>query len=205
VTEIDWASLKQTADDATRPAPAGDYDVIVKKAEAVIASTGAPMIKMQMGIEGGPSHGKIIFNNLVLTVDNAFALSMWFRNLAAFGVTDAVFAQNPSVDQIAAMLVGRAAVAKLSIRQFQGQDRNQVDQFSPPAGGPQVAPMVSNVPAPNGAPVTSGPPVPRVQAGPPTPYAAPPTPTQRPLTVPTPEVHTQVPGLPAAPPPDLPF
>lgn len=135
MTTIDWSSLKKTADDATRPIPIGDYLVQVDKAEATQASTGAQMIKIQAHVVGGEANGRTVFNNFVLSPDKAFALAMFFRGMAAFGFGDDFFSQQPSMEQIAAAMVGRYATVTLSIRQWQGQDRNQCDAWSqPPAG-----------------------------------------------------------------------
>ncbi len=134
MTTIDWSSLKKTADDATRPIPVGSYVVQVDKAEAAQASTGAQMIKIQGHVVGGEANGRAVFNNFVLSPDKAFALAMFFRGMAAFGFGDDFFSQQPSMEQIAAAMVGRYATVTLSIRQWQGQDRNQCDAWDvPPA------------------------------------------------------------------------
>ena len=71
----DWAKLAQTADDATKVLPVGVYPVQVTKAEAVTASTGAPMLKLIIKITGeGEGAGRQIWTNVTLTADNPFAL-----------------------------------------------------------------------------------------------------------------------------------
>lgn len=172
MSEIDWASLKKNADDATKPAPEGRYRLFCDKAEAKTASTGSPMIVAKFHIEGGPLHGKNIFHNFVLTVDNAFALSIFFRGLGAFGIDDNFFAQlsSSSLEPVAAAIVGRQADADLGIRPYQGQDRNEIKGFHavagmggavPPVGGNPVPSMVpAGVPSSPAPTVSSGPPMP---------------------------------------------
>lgn len=179
--EIDWASLKKNADDATKPAPPGRYRLFCDKADAKTASTGSLMISTKFHIEGGPLHGKAIFHNFVLTVDNAFALSIFFRGLAAFGLDDNFFAQmnSSSLEPVALALVGRQADADIDIRPYQGTDRNQINGFHPVSG--MSAAVVPGNPTPNMSPVPS------MTA--PTPSSAPPMPT---MTIPTPTIAPSV-------------
>lgn len=184
---VDWNSLKKAADDATKPAPPGTYLCEVTKAEAGNASnSGNPMIKTTMRIVDGPAAGKTIFNNFNLTLDNAFAMSIFFRHMAAFGLDDSFFGAGPAVEQVAATLVERRARVTISIRQWQGQDRNQVDNVEPPLGGvvgpavnaPTVGPtfgpgttvnsvVPNTTPSTPGAPVTSSTTTPSVPGPPP--------------------------------------
>ncbi len=132
MTSIDWAALKRTADDATQPAPVGEYDAIVAKADAKTASTGSPMIVVQFKITGGPKDSKTFFHNFVLSPQNAFAVAKFFSDLEAFGLDNAWFtANNPSMEQIAAELLNKSVHVELGIRSWQGQDRNEVKKFSP--------------------------------------------------------------------------
>lgn len=154
MTEINWSALKQQADDATKPVPPGDYVVEIKKAEATTASTsGNPMLKVQMTVVEGPQAGKTVFNNFNLTLDSAFAMSIFFRHMEAFGLGTSFFAGgNPSMEAVAQALVGRRAKATLSIRPWQGQDRNQCDNFVPLLGAaaqPAIAQPSVSVPSPS--------------------------------------------------------
>lgn len=132
MSEIDWASLKKDAEDATRPIPAGKYNVFVEKAEARLATTGANMVSATIRISDGPHKNRVVWNNFVLTPDKPFALAMFFRSLGAFGITDEFFAAGPSMEQVAAVLVERHAIADITISTYQGQERNQCSGFSAP-------------------------------------------------------------------------
>lgn len=180
---VNWSDLKKSADDATKPAPEGDYIVEVKKADSTTAQTsGNPMYKLQASITEGPAAGKTVFTNVNVTLGNAFALSIFFRNMAAFGMGDDYFAAGPSHEQVCADLVGRRAIWSLGIRQWQGVDRNEVTGMKALEGPNAQAPLSatsSAIPTPGAVSVGAGP---AVGAMPPTPQiptpttAAPPTP-----------------------------
>ena len=136
MSEFDWNALRQIGEDATRALPVGKYRVIVTKAEAVKASTGADMIKATFEVMEGQFKGRNLFNNFVLSTEKPFALAMFFKNLAAFGLDGNFFAQNPgNLDAVAANLVNKQAVVGVKIEPFQGLDRNQVESCEPVTGG----------------------------------------------------------------------
>jgi len=134
MTTTNWAQLAQMADDATKPVDAGIYPIKVSKAEAVTASTGSPMIKLIVDIQGdqGAATGKKIWTQTTLTVDNGFALRRWFTFLEAFGLTQAWLSEtDATMDMIAMALVGRYANANVIIEPYKGQDRNKIDGWTP--------------------------------------------------------------------------
>lgn len=143
MTSRSWGDLKKTADDASRPIPKDWYDVIISKAVANTASTGSPMIKVQMKVVGGPYNNRVLFTNFVLSTENAVALSIFFRNVDAFGLDDAFFTSLGGADSdpaigmqtVAAALIGRTARAEVGIRTWQGQERNEVQQCAKPQAG----------------------------------------------------------------------
>lgn len=176
MAEETWGSLKKRADDATKPPEAGWYLLEVTKAEVGAAqSSGKPMIKCVFRVVGGTADGKTVFNNFNLTLDNEFALGIFFRHMAAFGFGDDYFARLPAGDagltQLAAALVGRRCRAELSQREWpagSGTMRSQVDSVMPPTGG------AGGPAAPAGPP--GGPPIPTagpVPAPAPTPTSSP--------------------------------
>jgi hypothetical protein len=132
--EIDWMSLKQQADDATKPLPNADYPITITKSELKKASTGADMVVVQMTVTAGDRQGRVLFNNFVFSPEKAFALKMWFDHLRAFGLDDNFFAQGPSLDQVAAALLGRSAIVTTEVREWQGRQMNDCKAFAP-AGG----------------------------------------------------------------------
>lgn len=176
MTSTKWGQLKQQAEDATRPLPEDWYDVEITKTEATnAASSGAPMVKATLKVAGGPHDGRTVWHNFTLS-ENHFALSIFFKNLAAFGLDDQFFkaleAGNAGVEAdmqtIANTLVGRTARAEIGIRQWQGQDRNEVKTFSPGQGGPLSVggPAVPMPGAVGGSAGISVPPVPTASSAP---------------------------------------
>jgi len=198
-----WSSLRTKAEDATKPAPDGEYLVEVKTAVVKTASTsGNPMIAVTAKIAEGPYAGKTIFNNFNFTPDSDFALAIFFRHMEAHGLGPAFFdALPPGITPdhflpVAQALEGTQALWKLTTRQWQGQDRNQVEGVRP-AGGP-AGPQISLPPMPGGS--VGGPPGPPAPVGPPPPAApTPPVPTAPALPPPPPT--PQGPPAPVAPPP----
>jgi hypothetical protein len=191
VISTKWTTLKKQAEDATKALPDDWYDVTVVKADAVKAqSSGADMIKMTFKVTSGPHENRLLWTNFVLTPDSQFAMGLWFARLGAFGLDDAFFKGLETADAslesdlntIATTLVGRFARVQTNIRQWNGQDRNEIVSYVEPQGGPlggtngPATPMtgiptsgnVSSA-APNSPPVVpSGPPaVPSTTSAPP--------------------------------------
>jgi Protein of unknown function (DUF669) len=204
MTSVNWSDLKTTADDAGfEPLPANDYDVVIDTAAAKQASSGKNMISVQFKVESGPYQGRSLWNQFVISPENANALAFFFRHMAALGLNSEYFKAEPPLERVAADLIGRRCMVKVSIRQWQGQDRNQVDAVAPPAGGPGAAPAVSvtGAAAPGITPRTTPGPVPSVAPAP--------------SVSPAPSVTPAAASKPASPPPppapagtasdDLPF
>lgn len=191
----DWNGLKQQA--ATGPAllPKGDYVGKVASAEAKKTNDGAKdMIVAKFEILAGPAAGQALWNNFVLSPENANALGFFFEHLAALGISDAAFAQQPSMETLASWIVqlARPVILSVSHRTWQGQLRNQVDGVRPyGADGQAAAP-----PAPGAIAAPPAPPVPPAPVAPPAPPQAP--------AAPVPAAPVPAPVAPAAPAPVAP-
>lgn len=196
MTTIDWASLRKQADEASRPIP-GDtwYDLVCEKAEATVASTGSEMIKATLKVESGPHQGRPLFTNFVLTPDNGFALNIFFTNISAFGIDPARDAPGGSLMEIAMLLPGRRVRGKVGIRNWQGQPRNEIQEFTPQTGAQIGAPGGAAAPA---ASTPTAVPAPAAS----TPTSPTPQQTQATPSIPTPATPD---AAGAAAPPELPF
>ena len=165
--------------------PTGPYNVVVQEAEKQVASTGKDMIKLRVQVTDGPYANRILFNYIVFSQDNPKAMRMTLERLAAFGVTrETIAAHKPSISQIADMLVGRRAVARVDIQKsgdYAG--RNEIKGFKPLEGAEQP-----DVVAPAPAAQPGVPSIPQPQAQP-APQAATPTPN-----IPTPDVPVGAPA-----------
>lgn len=196
MTTIDFGKALADAKSASFEAmPIGDYNIEVVSADAVTASTGRPMIKCKMKVIDGAYTNRPVMTQFVLVIDNPNALSMFFRNMRGFGIEESFFAQlgnMASLDPVAAALVGRRAQVTLGIRQWQGEDRNEVTGIKKYTGAPgtvQGAPGGPVPPSMPGMPPAVGPQ-----------FAAQPPAPQAPQMVPTaPPIAAQSPAQPAAP------
>lgn len=136
-----WGDLVKEFSGGFDPIPSGDYDVVVESAESVLSKNGKNMIKVKFKVQGGPSNNRTVFWNAVFSPRrddgsmNEGALKAWFSNMAAFGMKTEFFAANPSFEQIADTMVGRKVIVNLGIREYMGNDQNDVKRIKPPQGG----------------------------------------------------------------------
>lgn len=136
MSSIPWKDLKQAAGEAAfEPLPPSEYDVYVESAEPKKAQSGKDMITTKFKVESGPYTGRTLFNQFVISPENANALSFFFRHMRVLGLDDAFFATNPPIEKVASSLINKRCRARVSIRQYNGEDRNQVDSILPPADG----------------------------------------------------------------------
>lgn len=157
---VNFSDYLKAADDAGFTViPKNDYDLEVATAEAKKTANGKDQIVVRLKVLGGPYDGKSVFNNFVLSPDNANALSFFFRHLAAFGLHRAYFDANPSLAKVAQDLVGRRARGAVSTREFNGTERNQVDNFRP-IGGPHALAQPATAPRDAVPPTPATPPAP---------------------------------------------
>jgi hypothetical protein len=130
VSTMNWGDLQKTAADATRLLEDGPYPVEVTSAEATSSKAGNPQIKVKVRVCDGPATGRALFTQMTVS-DSGFGLAMFFRSLAALGVTADVLASGPSLEQVAAALVGRKALANVDHSTYQGVERNGIKDFAP--------------------------------------------------------------------------
>lgn len=214
---FDWGALVKDSEEAFAPLPPGTYDVVVHAAVAKTSSTGKPMFMITYKVTAGPETGKTTINNITVTVDNPKAMFFFFGNMAAMGISKQVFLSSPSPsnDQIAQMLVGNPCRIKTSLRMYQNQQRDNVDEILAPVSGsgvpsppmPAAAPAAPVVAAPSPAPVAPAPPAAPVVAAAP---AVAPAPVQEESTVVIPAPENPAVTVPeaapaAATPPPPPF
>ena len=214
MADIPWDDLMDAAGDSDfAPIPQGDYDVKIVNTEATKSSTDKPMWKITTQVLNGPHEGRKIFTQQTLTMDNPDALNIFFRQMAAAGLTGEFFKTKPSNERIAEALMGRQFRAKVTIREWQGVPRNNIKAWNPMGaqsgapGGPPPPPAAGSGPGgppppPSGAtPPPAAPAPPPAAAAPPAPPPppAPPAPSAPPAAAP----QTAAPA-PAAPPPAAP-
>jgi hypothetical protein len=204
---IDFGRLMQQMGQQLEVLPVGNYDVVVKTADATTTANGKPMIKVKFSIENGPHAGRTLYNNFTISEENQNALLIFFTQMKALGLESTFFAAGPSLEQVAAQLVGKRAQVAVAHRQWNGATQPNITRLNPPIGGQGAGPVGGGFPAPpiaGPAPTTAAaPPAPPVAAPaaqqPVAPPAAPPAPpAPEPLVEsPTPEA---APAAPSAPP-----
>lgn len=176
--DFNWSDLYNTAKAVTWDAlPNGDYEVKVVETDAVRTQNGKPMLKAKLEVVNGQFAKRKILTQFVLSVENETALSIFFRQMKAFGLDEHFFATVPpgQLGPVAQALMNRTALVTVGQREFpagSGQMRNEVKNVQPsriggmPTTMPGAAASFGGPPVP-GAPAPSGPPVPTVPAGPP--------------------------------------
>jgi hypothetical protein len=205
---LTWNDLLDSAGEGFDPVPDGQYPFTISKAEAAETKTGKTMFKTQHKIDGGPHNGRVVFNQFVLSPDSPSALGFFFRHMAAMGLDKQFFSKNPTKEQVAEALVGRRGIMKVSMRKYQGQDRNNVDAILPLGGGVPMAPAPASgpplaVPTPPANGAVPAPPAVAAPAAPVAPPAAevpapPPIPQPEPIQQPEPVAEAPA-GAPAPP------
>lgn len=175
---INWKDLMESASDSNYdPLPADQYDVTLSTVELVKSASGKDMFKIRHKVESGPYAGRIVFDQWVISLDNdekgAQSRSILARKMRAVGIDPAFFASAPSTEAVGKTMIGKRCSIRVSIREWQGQSRNQVDAIIPaksqgpsaPAGQPVSSPggLSQFAPTPNiatsgggGSPAMSG-------------------------------------------------
>lgn len=167
-SSVTWGSLRSNAEKAMQPLPEGTrVPVIVEKSEVKTASTGSLMVVVTLAVFEGDHASRKLFNNFVLTPDNAFAMTMFFRQLGAFGLDEQFFAQleqapgdlESHLGRIADALKDRKAwLTMAKPREWQGVMRDNPGNFEPYAGQGALN-FNPGLPASTGG-LVGGPPVP---------------------------------------------
>jgi hypothetical protein len=199
MADIPWDDLMDAAGSSDyAPIPQGDYDLKIIETEATTSSTDKPMWKVTTAVMNGPHEGRKVWTQQTLTMDNADALNVFFRQMAAAGLTAEFFKTKPNNQQIADALMGRTFRGKVTIREWNGVPRNNIKQWNPMGAGSAGAPPGAGTGAPPPPPAASAPPA---AAGPPPPAAAPPAPAATaPPAAAAPAAAAAPPPPPAAPP-----
>lgn len=188
---FNFADLLSKAGDVSNDLiPESEYTVTVVEAEALIAGSGNPMIKVQFSVVGGPHAGRVIFNNFVLAINSDkgdVALKPFFRQMGLFGLDAEFFKTVTSLDQVAPLLVGKQVNVKTINKEYNGTVYTNVKSVSAAKSAAGVAPSIGiPVPAATGIPTPQVPATPTPPAAPPAPPAAPQVTPPAPATAPPP-------------------
>lgn len=203
MSTLNWADLVNDAAESGGsfdPLPAGDYEFKVISVEEKTTQSGKTMFVLKNEVQSGAHARRLVWDNLVISPENANALGFFFRKMAALGLGKEFFAQSPNNSQIAQAINGRSFKGKIKQTTYNGQDRNEFVGYAPAAAAPVQGgfPGAPQAPAP-GFPPAAAAPIP--QAAPPVPQAAPPVPQQQaPVAPPVPQAAPVAPPVPQAAP-----
>lgn len=134
----------ESADEFT-PLPAGSYEVKVLEAAATKTKNGKDMFKVTFVVEGGPHAGRRLWSNLVISPESPKAMAIVMRQLTALGART-LMESGGSNEQIAAGLKDQLATVKVSVGEYQGKPKNEVDGIAGRQGlsaGPQTNSMAT--------------------------------------------------------------
>lgn len=166
-TQLDWDAIldDQAANsDDYSALPAGPYTVQVDDATAKVAQSGNAMISVTCRVLGGPYDGRIVWTNIVFATSNATAMKFTLRKLKALGVTrDWIADNNPTTEQIATKIIDKVVDVDIEIRQWDGEDRNEIKTFRKSTATPSPA-SASKSAKPKKAKASARPDVPQVPA-----------------------------------------
>lgn len=181
---------------------AGQYVAKIIESEYKDSSNGKPQIKTRWEVTAGPKAGfKGLWNYFTLTVDNPNAMSIFYRQMTALGITSEFMQSLASVDpktamkHIAGALLNRSASIKVKVdAEWNNNKIERINPLSPEMQGAGALPGAGN-PFPPAAPAAS----PVVPAAPVLP-AAPPVQEPAPVAPPAPvAAPTAAPAAPVAP------
>lgn len=169
MTDKTWDELFNESGESAGPLPDAEYDFVVRKATSKKTSNGKPMYMARCEVETGQYAKRTIFHNFVVSAESPDAMRIFFQQMGALGMTKEFWRQNPSDDRVCQALEGRRFRASTTIRQWQGEDRNNLQRIKAAAQGVGTgAPPPPPVAGPGAPPA----PAPQAQAAPPPPPTA---------------------------------
>ena len=180
MSTLNWSELIKEAGDAGQtsyePLPDGDYELKVLEAETKTSQSGKVMFAIKTQVQGGAHANRLVWDNLVVTQDNPTALGIFFRKMAAMGLTqENFFSLGPDNSQIEQALVGRMFRGQIGNRTYNGQKRNEIKNYYPSSASAQAAAPAATQTAAAAAPAAAPAPAPAPAAAAPAPAPAPAT------------------------------
>ena len=124
---IDWEGLLDEIEEGEGVfdndlLPPGTYPVRVIKAEKGLSKNGNEKIEMTFEVTEDPGKGKWIWDRVNFAVNSKKSMAITINQLGTLGVSRNWLAANsPSVEQIAAKLVGREISVKIGHRTYEGE------------------------------------------------------------------------------------
>lgn len=145
--------------------PIGVYDVKVDEATVKVnENSGRKSFIVQYEILSGPLAGRKVKNWMTIVNEYPGLVDMWFKDMAAMGLTDTFFEAEPEDKQICAALTGRMCQITVGRRKKNKTSDEETEDIKvrPPAtatapvAAPAPDPMASAVAAPAADPNAPG-------------------------------------------------
>lgn len=141
--DLNFADLQDIAKEAGfATVPPGTYHVEVERAEHTMTSTDKVMFKVMYRLIPG-MNGEVkgtVWNNFVVSPENAMALMFFFRHMEAMGLPKSFFTNQTSNNQVCDTLVGRQCRIKVVHEPWNDQMQAKVKSVLAPVAGPGTAP-----------------------------------------------------------------
>jgi hypothetical protein len=111
--------------------PAGEYDMIVKKATAGKSQGGKPQVKVVLVFDGGPYSGKTVPDQLTWSAESDVAARIFAQAMEKLGATQKwIQTTKPKMVQVAQRIQGAKVRVKLTEDDWNGTPRNKVAYMS---------------------------------------------------------------------------
>lgn len=125
----------------------GEFGVVIKDVTSVRNSKNNPMLKVKAVVESGVYAGRMLNTNMNFSPDSPTAQKILFSQFDTLGLgeqffdglTKAGLDDDNSWGVIARELVGRRATVIVGTREWQGQQREEINAWLPPIGQPNRA------------------------------------------------------------------
>lgn len=126
---VDLNAVEDTAFEAL---PKGMYPCLISECEFTYSqSAGNPMWTLQLEVSEGEYAGRKLFNHLVFA---GAGLGITKQNLERIAPELLENAFDPRDEEVIASMLGRAVKARVIIRKYEGEDRNNVQGLFPGDG-----------------------------------------------------------------------
>ena len=126
---VDFSNVEDTSFEAL---PKGMYPCVIAECEFTYSqSSGNPMWTLQLEVSEGEYAGRKLFNHLVFA---GKGLGMTKQQLSRIKPELLENPFNPTDEEVIAGMLGTAVKAKVTVRKYEGEDRNNVAGLFPGDG-----------------------------------------------------------------------
>lgn len=167
-----WNDHATQAEEGFSPIPSSEYFGEVVSAKHQNTKNGKLMFVVAFKVLAGPHAGRQVWRNFVVSPENPAAMARFFNDMVVLGVPREFFKTDPANDQVCAKLLGARATLEVGQREYNGENRNEVNRVKPlPVGVvlPSVNPSAPSAPTATAPAPSAAPAVPQAAPAPATP------------------------------------